>query len=339
MKRRRFLLSSGSAVLTGTSITTLSYEPSLGTGFTITGVDANRDLSNVDSIRVSFETLKITPYYLDESEDLDVTVSLQVGSSDPNIKRTTISSNQLENGKEHRLSGDIGGVLIDDLKLSGQNYVSGSVVIRANHPDISSRYEKTFKIRDLGIKLIDGFEDEDLSEYFGSTSRASISSNRVLDGSYSLAKSTNGLGGYVINSTSGLNYYPEQGDTIYIHFYAGDSSDTVYFNFGYQDSKNFYRAVMRNDQYGPRIFKVQDGSGENVLPVGNSSMPTNQWVQMRVDWGDDGTMRYRVTNESGTVIYDKEGTEKTFVDGGIGFGHDNRSGRATTIYFDRVFSE
>lgn len=339
MNRRKFILSSGSAVLTGTSLIDVSRKPSLGVGFTITGTDTSRNLSDLDSIQVSFETLKITPQYLNESEDLAVTATLQVGSSDPEIEETTVSSTKLENGKEHQLSNDIESMLIDDLKLSGQNYVSGSVVIHVNHPDISKKHKRTFRIRDSRTKLIDGFEDEDLSEYFGATDRASISSNQVLDGSYSLAKSTGGLGGYLISSTSGLNYYPKQGDTIYLHFYAGDRSDTVYFDFGYQDSENFYRASMRNDQYGPRVFKVQNGSGENIVPVGDSSMPTNQWVQMRINWGDNGTIRYRVINESGTVIYDKTGTDKSFANGGIGFGHDNSSSRATTIYFDRVFSE
>jgi hypothetical protein len=339
MNRRKFLLSSGAAVLTGTSLTAINQKPSLGVSFTISGTETNKNLSNINSIQVSFETLKITPQHLSENEDLNVKAKLQVGSSDPKIKETTVSSSKLNNGKNYQLSSDIGYMLIDGLQLSGQNYVTGSVIINVDHPDISKRYKKTFNISNSETKLIDSFEDQDLSEYFGATDRSSISSNQVLDGSYSLAKSTGGLGGYLINSTSGLNYYPEQGDTIYVHFYAGDSSDTVYFNFGYQDSKNYYRAAMRSDKWGPKLYKSENDSKKDITPIGNSSMPTNQWVQMRIDWNNNGTIRYRVTNASGTVIYDETGTDNSFTSGGIGFGHDNSSARATTIYFDRVFSE
>lgn len=338
MDRRKFLISSGAAVLTGTSLTAINQKPSLGVSFTISGTDNSRDLSRIDSIQVFFETLEITPQYLSESEDLNITAELQVGSSDPKMKKATVSSSKLRNGKTHKLSNDIGSMLVSGLQLSGQNYVSGSVVISVEHPDISERYRRTFRITDSDTKLIDGFEDQDLSEYFGATDRASISSNRVLDGSYSLAKSTGGLGGYLINSTSELNYYPEAGDTVYVHFYAGDSSDTVYFDFGYQDSSNLYRAIMRSDRYGPTVLKIENGSGTNITPIGNSSMPTNQWVEMRIDWSTDGTIRFRVTDGSGTVVYDETGTDTSFTSGGIGFGHDNSSSRATTIYFDRVFA-
>lgn len=64
MKRREFLLASGSAILTGTAIGSLQ-RPALGLEFEISAVPSKKPM-NIDSILIEFTNFDMTPTYLDE---------------------------------------------------------------------------------------------------------------------------------------------------------------------------------------------------------------------------------------------------------------------------------
>lgn len=63
MERRKFLLATGSAVLSGATLG-VTQKPSFALEFELSGIP-NRNPSNVNSILVQFSRFKLTPRYVD----------------------------------------------------------------------------------------------------------------------------------------------------------------------------------------------------------------------------------------------------------------------------------
>lgn len=98
-----------------------------------------------------------------------------------------------------------------------------------------------FKPTASAVTVIDNFEDGDLSEYGGDTAEAGIQSTYTKDGLYGVEINQSGSSYQEIRSTSGLPYYPSQGDTFRVWLRIGDINTT--FVFGAQAESN------RDDQY------------------------------------------------------------------------------------------
>lgn len=185
--------------------------------------------------------------------------------------------------------------------------------------------------------VIDSFEDGDLSEYSvwnSSGGSVAAATTRAYDGSYALDHTTDGTGGHDIASTSGLQGYPDQGDTLDFRYYSSNSGDTVYYYFGFQDSNNFYKAAHRSDSLGHRLVVNDAGSATELASNGSASFPTGEWVRHKIDWATDGTITCTLYDSTGTQISQISATDTTFADGGVGYGHDNHNSNSTTMQFD-----
>lgn len=166
MRRRKFLLASGSAILTGSAVGSLQ-QPSLGLDFEISGVP-KEDPENVDSILIKFTQFELTPQYLDPNKELDITAEISI--DDSNRSSSEIAQNVgFTNGEtlnlteiESRSSSDISNLILDNINPSGSQ-IDSEIVITVNHPDIrQQKYNQSFTI--VGsADIVDNFNDGTVS--------------------------------------------------------------------------------------------------------------------------------------------------------------------------------
>lgn len=142
MNRRSFLLTSGSAILSGTAVSDLQ-KPSLGLEFKLSGVP-NKDPSNIKSILVGFEKFELIPSYIDDSRDSTVEIKLDIRGEDPIKSETSVN---LTNGQPTDRSDISEALPVIKNEITPQgNILSGDIIIKIDHPSVSDTYRKSFTI-------------------------------------------------------------------------------------------------------------------------------------------------------------------------------------------------
>lgn len=180
---------------------------------------------------------------------------------------------------------------------------------------------------------IDNFEDGDLNEYsvFNGGGSESIESSIVVEGSKSVKVTTESNGStHAIQSSSGLDRYPESGDTYQYKVYLPNSSTTGYHFFGYQDSNNRYQ-VQTSD--GDSSLYIRNSGSFTKLDGSTASLPTGEWLTVSIDWGGGGVINVTIKDDTGTSITTFSGTDRTFTKGSVGWGAGGGSS-TETCYFD-----
>jgi hypothetical protein len=144
MKRRKLLLSSGSAILTGSMIGTLQ-KPVLGLDFELSE-PPNQDPKNLDSVVVEFDEFQINSKYIDENNDIKTRAVVELnGNKTESEEKVTV-----ENGVLKDISDKFNPIFIDGIDTS-KEYIEGKVSIILEHPDISDSYEESFSVSGSGI--------------------------------------------------------------------------------------------------------------------------------------------------------------------------------------------
>lgn len=166
-----------------------------------------------------------------------------------------------------------------------------------------------------GPTIVDGFEDNDTSEYSGSTADYSTQSTTVQEGSYALESAGNSSSIY---STAGLNAYPSQGDTFRCWMQPKNASGGVgEWHFGLTDSNNNYAAVMNT---GASSFDLAVRDAGNKTNLASASYNWNaEWYDIEIEWLSDGTINGTVYDSTGTQVASASATDTTYSSGGIGF--------------------
>jgi len=192
-----------------------------------------------------------------------------------------------------------------------------SVLDATNEPDATD-YLVAYSLKE---SIIDDFEDGDMSEYGVTLNNVQTVQSPVLFGSYSAKISGNAKAA----STSGLEYYPSQGDKF--SFYAYNPSSTADVNemvtFGLQDENNFYGASFSRSNNLIRLFKDGDTGNEIVAEV-SVSLSLDTWYEMEVEWytnGDITLIVYEVDQSTGSrqsQIGSLTHNDTTYTSGGIG---------------------
>lgn len=155
MNRRKFIVATGSAILTGSTIRSVN-QPSLGLEFELSAVP-NSAPSNVDSIIVQFERLEITPKYLDDNAEIDIKIELNINGS--NVQEKTITGVEFSNNERLTIrkitnrGSDNASQIKSDLTL-GDN-LTGEIKVSVSHADISETYQRFFNINEYS-----GFWDD-----------------------------------------------------------------------------------------------------------------------------------------------------------------------------------
>jgi hypothetical protein len=163
-----------------------------------------------------------------------------------------------------------------------------------------------------GTTGIDGFEDQDLSEYRNTTVDMAGFSTTAFEGTYSHDPSAE-AGPLSIYSLpgDGLANYPSKGTgfDIYIYPTAADAGRWAVL-FGAADENNHYRAWTNNvgSSGGLFIQKVDGGSVTDLATDFSVSYTAGQWFRIRVVW-DDGTLGGSDNDLTATLFDTTDGSQ------------------------------
>jgi len=170
--------------------------------------------------------------------------------------------------------------------------------------------------------IIDGFEDQDLSEYSEDTDVLSTSQSQVFSGQYALFMDASG--GTRIYSTGGLPRYPTQGTAFeyYVYVEAGK------IGCGWAQSGAFdgYTVVFDN---GTPELNVDN----NTTLDSGGSYPQNVWLRLQITWTTNNEISvscYRT--DTGQQVFSLFAIDGTYTQQqGLKFGGNGGEG-----YFDSV---
>lgn len=174
------------------------------------------------------------------------------------------------------------------------------------------------------VTIVDDFESGSLdSSYSGDTGVFTVTTNNAIEGTYRLEQTTDSYS--QIQSTSGLNAYPQQGDEFRVWLRTGSHSVSAPYTiafFGMQDSNNYY-FVRLHENDGD--FEVESES--TVIDTANQSYTTNTWYEIRVRWDDGltfggsaGDITVDLYDDTGTNLNTISGNDTSYTSGGIGWG-------------------
>lgn len=274
------MLCSGGAILTGASLTSTVSRPVIGVDFELTGIDINKNPKNVGSITIDFNKLQITPKYLDTSRDISVTVELRIDNHEKTTRDAVITN--IENGQTVEVKDQIEPVTKNNLDFTDQDYASGDVVIRVEHPNITDEYTQSFSMSgseipasvtedpwgdDASWTVIENWDRPTGSwgnEWSFDAGSWSIVSNPQYD-NHNVGKHVTESSNYdAYNTGSSLNYYPDpRTDRVRARMRmetakSGGDGYRVGVEVGYNNSSFDYEIELDSRQ---SEFKVDSGSG------------------------------------------------------------------------------
>jgi hypothetical protein len=323
LKRRNFILASGSTVLSGI-VTSRIQRPAIGLNFEISTPDKNP--SEVNSLVIDFETLQITPQYIDERESISVQAEVEVAGS---TKQSNRFQTSVENGETKELKDRIDALVVDGLNVS--RTISGNVTISIDHPDIQDSYARQFNITSSGISesVVDNFEQilyeaenrnvEDV--YGGDITGWSRQQSTVFEGDYALESPSDGTNRHIADTDQLPTI--KQGDTVSYRVYNQNVGD-IQITFGNQNETGYGSYSNYTIKYDPAFpafaLKRYDNGSRTVLDNDlSTSLPSDEWVEIVVDWGADGLITATIYDESKSQVTTVSKTDGTYISGGIGY--------------------
>jgi len=230
---------------------------------------------------------------------------------------------------------DNSGNKVDSISATDTAYSGGGFGFRGSY----NSYYDIAEIAESGdtsaTGTVDDFEDGDVAEYSGDTGSFDVTSNRVQNGSLSLETTT--AGNISMTSTSGLDRYPEAGDTFRVWWQPeeGDTStdDRLFFASQSTSVDNNYRVHLYPQQNEFAFAKFEGGS-QTRLAVSNQSYTDNTWYEVEVEWGANGSFTVTLFDDTGSQLNQLTPTDTTFSSGGVGFQHRDADGNGITSWFD-----
>lgn len=166
-------------------------------------------------------------------------------------------------------------------------------------------------------QIIEDAEHFDGSNYTGNTSQFSQNSTTVKQGSFSIRGLTSGTEHRIV-STSGLDKYPDQGDTWQLWVNTGEAN-FLRTEFAVQDADNLYSIVLGANSDDLILRERASGSETALDSATVTELAANTWFQIQVDWGTNNDINVTLLNESGGQLATISANDGTFTDGGIGF--------------------
>lgn len=181
-----------------------------------------------------------------------------------------------------------------------------------------------------GGTLVDSFEDQSLSEYGGDTGSFSfVTSPGVTDGTYALQNNNTG----VVQSTSGLDNYPSQGDTVRHDHHITESQAALGFLLFTQDETNTPEGYMIRPSDVSDAFQIyRVDAGSFTLLDEDTTVTFSQGDQLEIDVSPTASGVDATCKRSGSEIASVTTTDTTYTSGGMGW----RSGGSTAATVDNV---
>lgn len=142
MKRRSFLLASGSAVLSGTALSGLQ-KPAFGLEFELSSVPSKQP-DNVSSVLVDFSLFELIPKYIDDSKDAEVEIKINIGRHSDSIRKSVSVTNG-ESVTADNLTPEI-PIALNNISITGTS-VDGNIKILVEHESAGTQtYSQSFTI-------------------------------------------------------------------------------------------------------------------------------------------------------------------------------------------------
>lgn len=166
--------------------------------------------------------------------------------------------------------------------------------------------------------VIDDFERDPLANYQGETSWFAQSSAHAAEGGASLELQSDG-GAYVMYSTSGLEAYPEPGDTFQFQYLAGATGEPQQaVAWGVQGPGRYYAIEINNDPPDPILRLLKDGDELATTGQGDRT-PRQEWQRVEIEWANDGLMTCSIHNSNGAPAYQVSAQDRAYRGGGVGY--------------------
>lgn len=145
MKRRNFVVASGSIVMTAGISSSQFQEPAVAVDFEVSVPD--KDPEQVDNLILNFKKLKITPNYIDENQSMTINCQAEVGGT---VKESNSPAVDVVNGEIQDISDEIEPIRID---VNTQSVISGEITVNVDHPDIQETYVQNFNVTPENIEI------------------------------------------------------------------------------------------------------------------------------------------------------------------------------------------
>lgn len=162
------------------------------------------------------------------------------------------------------------------------------------------------------IALIsDGYEDNDIAEYYGPTVDYTTNTTHTYNGSYALNVSSDNSNEPILHSNGGGYEYCE----VWIYHDTSVTSGGGGAVLHGQDSQNYMAARWGNN--GELWLILEQNGSRNILAKTSVSFSGDTWQKVSIEVSGD-TYTARAYNSSGTEKINVSATDTTFSSGDIG---------------------
>lgn len=193
---------------------------------------------------------------------------------------------------------------------------------------------------------VDGFEDNDIGEYYGDTSEFAVASGAARTGSYGLNFTRAGTSGYreiFSNPGDGLPNYVSKGDTITFWTRSsttdGGTTAQAEIIFGKDTDTGqdqYYNAWVNFDEGNFAIVKNNEtmSPAPQVTDTSAFTYTSNTWYKVEVNWYQNDTIIATLYDDTGTELSTISYTDESGDINGNGIGFRGYSDGPTVHYDD-----
>lgn len=184
-------------------------------------------------------------------------------------------------------------------------------------------------------------QEDDLDHFEGDTDQAEIQSGVTFEQDLALGLDGSDNGAYRIWSNSGLNNYPERGDTFRVWVRTNDNSSQRHrIVFGSQSGgwrSNGGYALELNTAGGYISVIYFDSNGDyNDDSRSDFNFDNNTWYESELIWGDTD-ITHRLLDQEGNELETVTLSDTTWNTGGVGLGNATSGTETTYIENYRMF--
>lgn len=283
MDRRRFILGSSSAVFSGFAVSSLN-RPVVGLDFELSYTN-DKYPAKIDSLLVGFETLEVTPKYLDNSEDLFVQTELDVGFQTTKSDKVQTS---FTNGEKKELKDKISPMIVDGINTSEP--IVGEVTVTIDHTDIQDSYAQRFYISES--EVLDSLLDHRylMNEGSGTKLSDSIGSQPSSLSGGSWLSDSNATGNFKTDHDGNDDYWrtdnaynlngQKYSVAVWTYVESSDEFGRIFETISSpsQITDNGYGIELRGTDQRIFVHHYNDGSRYDVTPPDTSVNHTNKWI-------------------------------------------------------------
>lgn len=281
MKRRKFLLASGTAILGSSAINSASQQPAFALNFDLVGIE-DLQPSEIDSILIDFQNFELIPKYADETSDATITITLSIEGEETSNRQTVSVTNGTPITKS-----DLGNAtpIVENNIPTSKNAVNGEIRIEIEHNSFTEEYKRTFTITE-DQKLNGLVGHWPLHEWSGVANDIQSGNDAQVNGN-----TTQGIYG-----RGGLTSYLFDGDGDYLNIGQPSELDVDYVTVSAWINPNVTKSYSTSN----RTIFGDDWNGTSITLIYTKS---SEAVSMTINRGDEDlsakTATSSIPNNSG----------------------------------------